>query len=52
MAFLAFLGTLAFVAVVSLSLMAVWDIFLPRPAKLARAKRSAEYVRARSSRGS
>ncbi|SAL87094.1 hypothetical protein AWB74_07969 [Caballeronia arvi] len=52
MAFLEFIGTLALIAVVSLSLIAVWDIFRPRPAKAARAKRSAEYVRARSSSGS
>ncbi|SAL67733.1 hypothetical protein AWB70_06574 [Caballeronia cordobensis] len=47
MSFLEFIGTLVFVAVVSLALVAVLDIFLPRPAKILGAKRSPEHLRAR-----
>ncbi|BBU31898.1 hypothetical protein BTHE68_56320 [Burkholderia sp. THE68] len=44
---LEFLGTMAFLAVVSLSLLAMFDIFVPRASRVSGARRSAEHPRAR-----
>ncbi|MGT2471881.1 MULTISPECIES: hypothetical protein [Paraburkholderia] len=52
MALLQIIGTMVFLAVVALSLMAVVDILRPRRARVASAERAPDYARARSSEGS
>ncbi|SAL02322.1 hypothetical protein AWB80_08332 [Caballeronia pedi] len=42
-----FIGTMAFLAVVSLSLMAMFDIFVPRASRVSGAPRPAEDPRTR-----
>ncbi|CAN7440388.1 hypothetical protein LJR267_002945 [Paraburkholderia hospita] len=52
MALLQIIGTMVFLAVVALSLMAVVDILRPRRGRVASAERAPDYARARSSEGS
>jgi hypothetical protein len=52
MALLKIIGTMVFLAVVALSLMAVIDILRPRRSRVASAERAPDYAPARSSEGS
>jgi hypothetical protein len=52
MALLQIIGTMVFLAVVALSLMAVIDVLRPRRAEVASAERAPDYARAGSSESS